>query len=151
MPHSRFLLWALDAALEVSEKKKGSIRPIYYQGASQQGRPILEILGYDDRLLSMECRIAWDELGHDCCGALTHAVKYLWRAGQKDDLHQDLQKAHFWLKEARIKRESADAVTSWNSEEKWLAVAQIQRQFMPTIEAFDQALGMLEEALEAVK
>lgn len=46
---------------------------------------------------SYECWDVMNDLGIDKCFYLAAAFKYLWRAGHKDDIKKDLQKAVAYL------------------------------------------------------
>ena len=116
------------------------IRPGYYKRAGELSKDALRLLGYTDAHLQMECRIAWAKLKHNSCGELTHAIKYLWRAGEKGDAAKDLAKAHFWLKESSAERARIDQSTGM--------LEMYQREALPSFSAIWKATSHVKELLE---
>lgn len=68
--------------------------PVHYQEASQIGRPILKIL-LPAHLLDRECIGVIEQL--HCSFSYGSALKYLWRAGNKGNAAEDLQKSRWYL------------------------------------------------------
>ena len=73
--------------------------PPHYQGASPIGRLVMAHMDiFDDGDFETEC-IDWLE-NNSGLGLHFHfgnAIKYLWRAGQKGDIREDLSKALWYL------------------------------------------------------
>jgi hypothetical protein len=118
------------------------IRPGYYKQAGELGKDALRLLGYTDAHLELECRIAWAKLRHNSCGELTHAIKYLWRAGKKGDAAEDLAKAHFWLGEAARDRGRIDRTDG--------LLERGQREVLPEFSSIWLAKEKVNELLEKV-
>ena len=119
------------------------IRPGYYKSAGEMGKEALRLLGYTDAHLELECRIAWAKLRHSSCGELTHAIKYLWRAGEKGDAQSDLAKAHFWLGEAARERGRIDRTAD--------LLERGQREVLPEFSSIWLAKEKVNELLEKLK
>lgn len=73
--------------------------PSHYQGASPIGRLVMAHMDiFDEGDFDMEC-IQWLE-SHDPIGMnflFGNCLKYLWRAGNKGDVREDLGKALWYL------------------------------------------------------
>ena len=121
------------------------IRPDYYKQAGELGRAALQLLGYTNAHFEMECFVAWQKLGHNCCAELTHAVKYLWRSGKKNNPTEDLTKAKFWLEQASRQRALVDLAIRKNKA-GWLEFA--QGEILPTESAILSAKTEVENLLE---
>jgi hypothetical protein len=78
----------------------------YTSGASEIGRPALELLGFTDEQFELECldalHFSVKNLWILQDAFVFCVVRYLWRAGLKDDLRQDLEKALFYIRLAIV-------------------------------------------------
>ena len=74
----------------------------YTSGASEIGRPALELLGFTDEQFKLECldalHFSVKNLWILQDAFVFCVVRYLWRAGLKDDALQDLEKAAFYVR-----------------------------------------------------
>jgi len=72
----------------------------YTSGASEIGRPVLKHLWFTEEDFQLECLEALHQDNHKWIlrdAFMYSVVRYLWRAGLKDDEKQDLGKAMYCL------------------------------------------------------
>ena len=77
----------------------------YTSGASEIGRPALKEIGFTADDFEIECLQALNKDKHRWIlkdAFVFSVVRYLWRAGLKDDLRQDLEKALFYIRLAIV-------------------------------------------------
>ena len=113
------------------------IRPGYYKSASPKYRSVLAALGFKPWHFETECVEAWQQLNLQYCAPATHAVKYLWRCGQKGDEAEDIAKAMFWLIRAQI---MIDEINISTAEFDYYL-----RRILPKPSAFENAIALLED------
>lgn len=117
-----------------------SVSPLYYQ---------------DHPVFSGEC---W-EVAQFCDFATGNCIKYLWRAGRKDDTAQDLRKALWYVQQLpapctpiipqsvvdRLAAEAASFLDDHESDVLWMTVAAImhlvRRQHQDAADLINIAIG----------
>ena len=117
-----------------------SVSPLYYQ---------------DHQVFSGEC---W-EVAQFCDFATGNALKYVWRAGRKDDTAQDLRKALWYIRQlpapctpiipqsvvGRLAAEAAPFLEDHESDVLWMTVAAImhlvRRQHQDAADLVNLAIG----------